>query len=82
MTADVVCVVDAQNGEALGIQEYRYGLPVIMIEITTSERWTSTPCGLGIGDPKRFDVEDLDYKPLRKFTGPRSVIGEYETKAD
>ncbi|KAL8379309.1 hypothetical protein RB599_008931 [Gaeumannomyces hyphopodioides] len=77
---DLVCVIDAQNGEALGTQEYRYGLPVTVLGITASERWTSTPRGLEIGGPKGFGFEDLEYKPLGKFTRPRSVIDEYETK--
>lgn len=77
---DLVCVIDAQNGEALGTQEYRYGLPVIVLGITASERWTSTPRGLEIGGPKGFGFDSLEYKPLGKFSRPRSVIDEYETK--
>ncbi|KAH6869763.1 hypothetical protein B0T10DRAFT_593248 [Thelonectria olida] len=75
---DLVCVIDAQNGEALGTQEYRYGLPVIVLGITASEKWTSTPRGIEIGGPKGFGFDDLEYKPLGKFTKPRSVIDEFD----
>ncbi|KAF3044948.1 hypothetical protein E8E11_001155 [Didymella keratinophila] len=76
--ADLVCVLDAQNGEALGTQEYRYGLPVIVLGITASEKWTSTARGLEIGGPKGFGFNDLEYKPLGKFSKPRSVIDEFD----
>jgi DUF917 family protein len=76
---DLVTVLDAQNGEALGTQDYRYGLPVSVVGITASEKWTSTPRGLEIGGPKGFGFDDLEYKPLGKFSKPRSVIDEYQT---
>ncbi|KAF3048398.1 hypothetical protein E8E12_011764 [Didymella heteroderae] len=65
---DLVCVLDAQNGEALGTQEYRYGLPVIVLGITASEKWTLTARGLEIGGPKGFGFDNLEYKPLGKFS--------------
>jgi len=40
---DLICVIDAQNGEAIGTPEYRYGLLVIVLGIVASEEWTSTP---------------------------------------
>ena len=75
---DLVTVLDAQNGEALGTQDYRYGLPVGVIGITASDKWTSTARGLEIGGPKGFGFDDLEYKPLGKFCKPRSVIDEYQ----
>ncbi|KAF5516710.1 putative D-/L-hydantoinase subunit A [Colletotrichum siamense] len=74
---DLVCVIDAQNGEALGTQEYRYGLLVVVLGITASEKWTSTARGIEIGGPKGFGMDDLEYVPLGKFKKPRSVIEEY-----
>lgn len=74
---DLVCVIDAQNGEAIGTQEYRYGLPVVVLGITASDKWTSTPRGIEIGGPKGFGFDHLHYKPLGKFQVPRSVIDEY-----
>ncbi|TLD11020.1 hypothetical protein PgNI_05441 [Pyricularia grisea] len=75
---DLVCVIDAQDGEALGTQDYRYGLPVIVLGIAASEKWTSTARGIDIGGPKGFGFDDLEYKPLGKFSKPRSVIDEFD----
>ncbi|GKT46840.1 putative D-arabinono-1,4-lactone oxidase [Colletotrichum spaethianum] len=74
---DLVCVIDAQNGEAIGTQEYRYGLLVIVLGITASEKWTSTARGIEIGGPKGFGMDDLEYVPLGTFKKPRSVIEEF-----
>lgn len=74
---DLICVIDAQNGEAIGTPEYRYGLLVIVLGIVASEKWTSTPRGLEIGGPKGFGMDDVVYKPLGIFQKPRSVIDEY-----
>ena len=74
---DLICVIDAQNGEAIGTPEYRYGLLVIVLGIVASEKWTSTPRGLEIGGPKGFGLDDVEYKALGKFHKPRSVIDEY-----
>ncbi|KAH7305500.1 hypothetical protein B0I35DRAFT_400173 [Stachybotrys elegans] len=78
---DLVCVIDSQNGEALGTQEYRYGLPVVVLGITASEKWTSTERGIEIGGPKGFGFDDLEYKPLGKFSKPRSVIDEFDVSS-
>ncbi|KAL2205167.1 DUF917-domain-containing protein [Sarocladium strictum] len=74
---DLITVLDAQNGEALGTQDYRYGLPVVVIGITASEKWTSTERGLEIGGPKGFGFDDLTYFPIGRFSKPKSVIDEY-----
>ncbi|KXH37468.1 hypothetical protein CSIM01_06236 [Colletotrichum simmondsii] len=74
---DLVCVLDAQNGEALGTQEYRYGLLVVVLGITASDKWTSTARGIEIGGPKGFGMDELKYVPLGTFTKPRSVIDEF-----
>ncbi|KAG0646245.1 hypothetical protein D0Z07_8135 [Hyphodiscus hymeniophilus] len=74
---DLICVIDAQNGEAIGTPEYRYGLLVIVLGIVASEKWTSTPRGLEIGGPKGFGMDEIEYKSLGKFQKPRSVIDEY-----
>lgn len=78
MVPDLITVLDAQNGEALGTQDYRYGLPVVVIGITASEKWTSTDRGLEIGGPKGFGFNDLEYKALGTFSKPVSVIDEYD----
>lgn len=78
---DLVCVLDAQNGEALGTQDYRYGLPVAIIGITASEKWTSTERGVEIGGPRGFGFNKLKYKALGKFSKPRSVIDEFNRQS-
>jgi len=78
---DLITVIDAQNGEAIGTPEYRYGLLVIVLGITASERWTSTARGIEIGGPKAFGLNYAEYKPLGKFVKPKSVIDEYSDDA-
>ncbi|KAF2831322.1 hypothetical protein CC86DRAFT_342049 [Ophiobolus disseminans] len=77
---DLVSVIDAQNGEAIGTPEYRYGLLVQVLGFTASERWTSKR-GIELGGPKAFGLDHLEYKPLGKFVKPISVIDEYDGKA-
>ncbi|KAK8056392.1 hypothetical protein PG993_001619 [Apiospora rasikravindrae] len=74
---DLITVIDAQNGEAIGTPEYRYGLLVIVLGITASEKWT-TERGIEIGGPKGFGMDHLTYKPLGKFVKPKSVIDEFD----
>jgi DUF917 family protein len=76
---DLVSVIDAQNGEAIGTPEYRYGLLVTVIGITASERWTSAR-GVEIGGPKAFGFGHLQYKPMGRFVKPVSVIDEYDAR--
>ncbi|KAK8027063.1 hypothetical protein PG991_004119 [Apiospora marii] len=73
---DLITIIDAQNGEAIGTPEYRYGLLVIVLGITASERWT-TERGIEIGGPKGFGMDHLTYKPLGTFVKPKSVIDEF-----
>lgn len=75
---DLISVIDAQNGEAIGTPEYRYGLLVIVLGITASDRWTS-PRGVKIGGPESFGMNHLEYKPLGKFVKPMSVIDEFSS---
>jgi DUF917 family protein/N-methylhydantoinase A/oxoprolinase/acetone carboxylase beta subunit len=77
---DLISVIDAQNGEAIGTPEYRYGLLVQVLGFTASERWTS-PRGIEIGGPKAFGLDHLEYRPLGKFAKPVSVIDEYDEKS-
>jgi DUF917 family protein len=74
---DLISVIDAQSGEAIGTPEYRYGLLVTVIGITASDKWTSTPRAIEIGGPAAFGLTDIEYKPLGKFVNPVSVIDEY-----
>ena len=76
LVPDLISVIDAQNGEAIGTPEYRYGLLVVVLGITASDRWTSER-GIELGGPKSFGFDHLTYKPLGKFVKPRSVIDEF-----
>ncbi|WVW84309.1 hypothetical protein I302_106343 [Kwoniella bestiolae CBS 10118] len=75
---DLISVLDAQNGTALGTPEYKYGQRVIVIGITAAPQWTDTPRGLELGSLTAFGY-DLPYKPLGVYVKPRSVIEEYST---
>ncbi|KAM5359319.1 hypothetical protein ACJZ2D_014580 [Fusarium nematophilum] len=75
---DLVSVIDAQNGEAVGTPEYRYGLLVVVLGIAASDRWTGSERGIKIGGPEAFGFEHLRFEPLGKYVKPRSVIDEYD----
>ncbi|KIM59644.1 hypothetical protein SCLCIDRAFT_27186 [Scleroderma citrinum Foug A] len=44
----------AQTGSALGTQEYKYSLRVVVIGIVGAPQWTSTPRGMEVGGPSAF----------------------------
>ncbi|KAJ9248981.1 hypothetical protein DTO207G8_7049 [Paecilomyces variotii] len=73
---DLIIILDALTGEALGVPEYRYGLKVLVLVMTANPLWTSTPRALEIGGPKAFGY-DMEYVPFGTYTEPRSVIDEY-----
>ncbi|KAF5983541.1 d-amino acid hydantoin hydrolase (hydantoinase) [Fusarium coicis] len=75
---DLVCVIDAQNGEAVGTPEYRYGLLVVVLGIAASDRWTGTERGIKIGGPEAFGLGHLKFEPLGKYFKPKSVIDEFD----
>lgn len=75
---DLISVIDAQNGEAIGTPEYRYGLLVTVLGISASDRWTGTKRGIEIGGPEGFGIKHLKYEPLGKFVKPRSIIDEFD----
>ncbi|OLN92245.1 Hydantoin utilization protein A 1 [Colletotrichum chlorophyti] len=78
---DLVSVIDAQNGEAIGTPEYRYGLLVVVLGIAASDRWTGSARGIEIGGPEAFGFSHLQYQPLGRFVKPQSVIDEFDTNA-
>lgn len=75
---DLVCLIDAQSGEAVGTPEYRYGLLVVVLGIAASDRWTGSERGIEIGGPKGFGFDHLKFEPLGKYTEPKSVIDEFD----
>jgi DUF917 family protein len=78
---DLICVIDAQNGEAVGTPEYRYGLLVIVLGIAASDKWTGSERGIEIGGPKAFGFEHLAHQSLGRFVKPASVIDEFDGTA-
>ncbi|KAG1877100.1 hydantoinase [Suillus tomentosus] len=74
---DLITVLDAQNGAALGTPQYKYGLRVLVLGITAAPQWTNSERGLALGGPSAFGFTHIPYKPLGKYTQPRSVIEEY-----
>ncbi|KAG7827999.1 hypothetical protein KL920_004249 [Ogataea angusta] len=75
---DLISVNDAETGEALGTQDYRYGLHVFVLVISPSTRWTDTAEALKIGGPSSFGY-DFEYTPIGTYVKPSSVIDEYSS---
>ncbi|KAG7749789.1 hypothetical protein KL912_001790 [Ogataea haglerorum] len=73
---DLIAVIDAATGEAVGTSDYRYGLLVFVLGIAPSNKWTDTERGIQIGGPAGFDL-DFEYKPISTYSKPVSVIQEY-----
>lgn len=63
---DLISVLDAGNGSALGTPDYKYGQRVVVIAITAAPQWTDTPRGLEIGDLRAFGYADSSH--LRSLT--------------
>lgn len=78
---DLIAVIDAQSGRALGVPEFRYGVVVHVLGITCSPRWTETEAGLAIGGPAAFGYKDVEYVPLGVYVEPKSVVFEYANEA-
>lgn len=74
---DLIVVLDLETGSGLGTPEYKYGLKVAVIAIAASPRWTDTPRGLELGGPASMGFGDVEYKPIGRYTMPRSVIEAY-----
>jgi DUF917 family protein len=73
---DLISVLDAQNGLALGTPEYKYGQRVVVLGMTAAPQWTSTQRGLDIGALPAFGY-DIPYVALGEYVRPKSVIEEY-----
>ncbi|KAI8720101.1 hypothetical protein NCS52_00454600 [Fusarium sp. LHS14.1] len=72
---DLICLLDAEDGRALGTQDYRYGLRVHVVVLVGNSQWTEGE-GLKNGGPAAFGL-DIDYVPIAKAKAPSSVIGDY-----
>jgi DUF917 family protein/N-methylhydantoinase A/oxoprolinase/acetone carboxylase beta subunit len=73
---DLIAVLDAGTGRALGVPEYRYGVQVVVLGIACSPRWVESPLGLKIGGPGAFGFY-IEYRPLGVYREPVSVLAEF-----
>jgi DUF917 family protein/N-methylhydantoinase A/oxoprolinase/acetone carboxylase beta subunit len=73
---DLIAVLDAGTGRALGVPEYRYGVQVVVLGIACSPHWTESPLGLKIGGPQAFGF-DTEYRALGVYREPKSVLAEF-----
>lgn len=74
---DLITVLNASSGKALGIGEYCYGVVVNVLGIACSPVWGGNEKGLRAGGPSAFGYDDVEYKPLGVYREPRSVIEEF-----
>lgn len=77
---DLISVIDEKTGEAIGTPEYKYGLHVLVLVITGSHHWTSSPRALEIGGPAAFGFPEVEYVPVGRYEPPVSVIDQYAPK--
>ncbi|BEI86528.1 hypothetical protein CcaverHIS002_0608150 [Cutaneotrichosporon cavernicola] len=73
---DLISVLDAQNGLALGTPEYKYGQRVVVLGMAAAPQWTGTQRGLDLGALPAFGY-DIPYVALGEYVRPMSVIEEY-----
>ncbi|KAB5525528.1 hypothetical protein GE09DRAFT_1207648 [Coniochaeta sp. 2T2.1] len=74
---DLITVLNAANGKALGIGDYKYGVVVNVLGLACSPVWNGNALGLEAGGPAAFGYDDVEYRPLGVYTVPRSVIEEF-----
>ncbi|ODV74310.1 uncharacterized protein CYBJADRAFT_166998 [Cyberlindnera jadinii NRRL Y-1542] len=76
---DLITLVDL-DGNAIGTQDYRYGLIVYVMAFSPDDKWI-TPKAIEIGGPKGFgeDFENLEYKPIGKFAPTIPVATEFNS---
>jgi DUF917 family protein len=80
---EVICTVPdlisvlGEDGEAIGSQELRYGLKVIVIAMPAHPLWTSDEKGLKVGGPAYFGL-DMEWTSIGKYEKPKSVIEEFQ----
>lgn len=79
---DLFTAIDADTGEAIGTQDYRYGIQCFLLAISPSTQWTESERGMEFGGPKSFGelFADIEYKPIGKYIKPVSIIDEFGPK--
>ncbi|TDZ41423.1 putative D-/L-hydantoinase subunit A [Colletotrichum trifolii] len=76
---DLIFLLDTATGEAIGVQEYRYGLKVAVMIMAGHPLW-ATERALEIAGPKVFGLPH-DYRSELRYTKPVSVIDEFRPRA-
>ncbi|KAL0935436.1 hydantoinase [Colletotrichum truncatum] len=76
---DLIFLLDTSTGEAVGVQEYRYGLKVAVMIMAGHPLW-ATERALEIAGPKVFGLPH-DYSSELRYTKPVSVIDEFRQSA-
>ena len=74
---DLIAVLDAGSGKALGIGEYQYGALVTVLGIACSPVWSGNDKGLKAGGPAAFGYDDVVHQSLGEYHEPLSVIKEF-----
>lgn len=73
---DLITLLGTETGEAIGTQDYRYGLRVHVLALVGSPQWTSG-AGLENGGPRAFGL-DVSYTPVATFREVPSVIKAFK----
>jgi DUF917 family protein len=76
---DLICILDVSTGEAIGIEEYRYGVKVVIIVMAPHPVWTKER-GLNTAGPKAFGLKET-YSSSLVYSKPASVIEEFSPAA-
>ncbi|KAL9942027.1 hypothetical protein ACHAPW_004386 [Verticillium nonalfalfae] len=75
---DLIMVLDVSTGEAIGVQEYRYGVKVVVMLMAPHPIWASKR-GLEVAGPKAFNLP-YEYTSDLEYAKPASVIDEFRHK--
>jgi DUF917 family protein len=71
----LIFLLDISTGEAVGVQEYRYGIKVVVMVMAPHPVWTSRR-GIEIAGPQVFHLP-YEYSPSLVYSEPRSVIAQF-----
>jgi DUF917 family protein len=67
---DVIAVLDAVTGAAIGVERLRYGQQVSVVAFPSDARW-ETEAGLRLTGPRAFGY-DFEYEPIRERESQRA----------
>ncbi|KAH7374404.1 hydantoinase [Plectosphaerella cucumerina] len=73
---DLIFLLDVSTGEAIGVQEYRYGVKVVVMTMAPNPVWV-TKRGLEIAGPAAFKLP-YEYSSDLRYVKPISVIDEFK----